>query len=129
MNGPSIKVLDRPDGMFEVVVYDGGDLAADICEECELQGGGYTWQAILEAVVRMHLQVVTREQVAPQPILLVRHGSRRVRLTFGAEGDTAFVAAIDKAVVEELATHARAVATDRDRLLEALARADEELLE
>ncbi len=103
-------LVDQEDGSYSLC-FDRFELVGDALEARELQGGGYTWHAIVEALVRTHTpELEGAVNYDPEAGMFVAYGrSREVLKT---------VAALIRRAVNEPAW-----------LLQALDNADPELLE
>lgn len=87
------------------------ELADDVTELRELQGGGYTWHGLVEAMVRLRAPWWARE------------------LEYDPEGDTFVVLSKNPAALRKIAALIRKAVDDHAFIREALANADTEILE
>jgi hypothetical protein len=117
-NGPSgnckavsgnIQVFDSGDGRFCLTAMIEEDVPDAVFAEMELQGGGYTWEAVFRALLRMRL---------PQAV---------GKLDTGAEADNMYSYSDEGEILEQAASLLRAAATDRSLLLEAIREAKDEI--
>jgi hypothetical protein len=105
----TIQIFDSGDGRFCLTAIIEEDVPDAVFAEMELQGGGYTWEAVFRALLRMRL---------PQEV---------EKLDIGAEADNMYAYADDREILEQAASLLRAAATDRSLLLEAIREAGDEI--
>lgn len=104
-----IDIFPTPDDRFCLTVTDTDDATYTLFEERELQGGGYTWQGIVEALIQMH-----------KPELLSQ-------LLIDAEADNMYMYCKEQAPLEEVAAWIRAAVADHDLMLRAIDAAGDDL--
>lgn len=104
-----INILQGGDGRFCLTITDADDQTAELFEELELQGGGYTWEGIVAALVQMHM---------PQS---------RPQIKLGAEADNMYAYCHDRVVLQQVADLVRAACIDHKLLKAAIAQAGEGL--
>ena len=104
-----INILHYPDGRFCLTVMDADEATYALFDERELQGGGYTWECIVQSLVEMRL---------PDAL---------PRLHFGAEADNMHVDSDDRQLLEQVAALVQAAIADRELLVAAMEHAGENL--
>jgi Immunity protein 51 len=91
--------------------FDDFDATYNLLEARDLQGGGYTWHAIVESLVRLHApEISSRVDYDPEGSMFVAYGT-------------------DRDALLRVAQLIRRATEDQAVLLEAIDHADEELLE
>ncbi len=106
--GPSIFPLD--DRLFCLSLIDWSESIAELFDQQGLQGGGYTWLGIAEALLELHNPALS--------------DSFEV---FDAEGDNMYAYSTSKDMLEEFAELLRRAMVDRAFLLAAMKHAGDEL--
>jgi hypothetical protein len=106
---PNIQIFENEDGRFCLTAMIEEDMPDAVFADMKLQGGGYTWEAIFTALLRMRL---------PQAV---------AALDIGAEADNMYAYSEDGEILEQAAALLRAAATDRSLLLEAIKHARDEI--
>jgi hypothetical protein len=104
-----IQIFENEDGRFCLTAMIEEDVSDAVFAEMELQGGGYTWEAVFRALLRMRL---------PQAV---------EALEIGAEADNLYAYSKDREILEQAAALLRAAASDRSLLLEAINHAGDEI--
>lgn len=105
-----LQIIQYEDGRFGLTVMEPGAADAsywEVFEDHELQGGGYTWQGLIESLVKMRM---------PDSI---------ASLEIAAEADNAYVNSSDRGMLEQLAALIEAAIEDDELLLQAIESADE----
>ncbi|MDP7019954.1 MAG: Imm51 family immunity protein [Pirellulaceae bacterium] len=105
-----LNIIQYEDGRFGLTIQEPGspeEAYWDLFEEQELQGGGYTWEGIVHALVEMRL------------------GDVKTAIEVGAEADNAYVNSADRNVLERIAQLLEAAIAYTDLLLEAIENADD----
>ena len=105
----NIQIFDSEDGRFCLTAMIEEELPDAVFAEMELQGGGYTWEAVFRALLRMRL---------PQAV---------EALDIGAEADNMYAYSEDRETLEQAAALLHSAATDRALLLEAIKQAGDEI--
>jgi Immunity protein 51 len=104
------RLVEHDNGSYSLC-FDDFDVHYDFFEARELQGGGYTWHAVVESLVRLHApQLVDRVKYDPEGSMFVAYGDHRDALL----------------TVAQLIRRAN---DDESVLLEAVEAADPDLLE
>jgi Immunity protein 51 len=104
------RLVAQDDGSFSLC-FDDFTAGSDIMDEKGLQGGGYTWHAIVEALVRLRApEIQAAVKYDPEGSMFVAYGT-------------------DRDALLTVAQLIRRATTDESVLLEALENADEDLLE
>jgi hypothetical protein len=100
----AIQILDDGEGRggFLLTLMDADERTAALFEDRGLQGGGYTWEGIVTALVRMR---------APESLN---------KLKFGAEADNMYIYCPDRLLLEEVAGLVRKAIAEHDLLLAAI---------
>jgi hypothetical protein len=104
-----IGIFENHDGRFCLTITDTDDRTYALFEERELQGGGYTWEGIVEALVRMRM---------PDEL---------PRLSIGAEADNMHIYCDERAPLERVAALVREAVTDHALLIAAIEAAGPDL--
>ena len=105
-----LTIIQYPDSRFCLTVMEPSDETQhywDLFEEHGLQGGGYTWQGIIESLVRMCMPGVCE------------------LVEVGAEADNAYVVCRDRAVIESLSQMIEEAIRDRDLLKNVIENAED----
>jgi Immunity protein 51 len=105
-----LNIFRDPAGDYCLTIMDADDRTQDLFDERGLQGGGYTWQSIVEALIRMN---------APELL-------SRLRI-FDAEADNMYAYCDDREVLERIAAIVRSAIADHDQLIAAIDHAGEDL--
>jgi hypothetical protein len=105
----TINIFQDDDGKFCLTIMDADDKTAALFEKRELQGGGYTWEGIVTALVQMKM---------PEALPL---------LDLGAEADNMYAYCRDRGVLERVAELVRAACADHKLLKAAIKHAGEDL--
>jgi len=106
---PVSSIIEDPTGKFFFSVMDEDATVTAVFEEFDLQGGGYTWEGIIEAMVDLHMP------------------EARPELEIGAEADNAYVYSRRRELLETLAVLIGRACEDRALLLAAIEHAGEDL--
>jgi hypothetical protein len=111
-----LNIFEYDDGGYCLTVREPGQAmeqgAPDVWywkvfEERELQSGGYTWEGIIESLVKMRMPDVLSQ------------------IDIGAEADNAYVNCKDRSVLERLAALIEEAVTDKDLLIAAINSAED----
>jgi hypothetical protein len=100
-----LQIIQYDDGRYGLTVMEPGGPDAkywQIFEDNELQGGGYTWEGLIDALVRLRIP------------------DAMSRIEIGAEADNAYVDSADRKVLERIAGLIEAAVNDGDLLMEAI---------
>ncbi len=108
-----MKIFQNDDGRYCLMILD-SDLdeeAFDLFEERELQGGGYTFQGIVEWLIENRLP---------------KDAAARLQ-DLGAEADNMYLYSEDRALLDQVADLFRATVTDLQQLADVLDQAGEDI--
>jgi ribulose 1,5-bisphosphate synthetase/thiazole synthase len=98
-----------PTGRYLLHLVDWDDAIAAIFEERELQGGGYTWEGIVQALIEMRMPEALDD------------------LDIGAEADNMYAYSSDRDLLERVADLMREAAADHALLIAAIEHAGDDL--
>jgi Immunity protein 51 len=83
------RLVTQDDGSFSLC-FDDFNAASSIMDEKGLQGGGYTWHAIVEALVRLHApEIQSVVNYDPEGSMFVAYGTDRAALLTVARNSSA----------------------------------------
>jgi Immunity protein 51 len=102
-------IFQDEDGRFCLTIRDSDERTTSLFEDRGLQGGGYTWEGIVTALVELKL---------PKEIPL---------LEIGAEADNMFAYCQDRAILERIADLVQSACADHQLLNAAIDHAGEDL--
>jgi hypothetical protein len=102
-------IFEAGDGRFFLAIQDTDPKSAALFEEKGLQGGGYTWEGLLTALLQLKMP-----DVLPQ-------------LEIGAEADNMYAYCDDRAILEKVAELVRTATTDHELLMAAIESAGDDL--
>lgn len=107
----AIQISDdgRGQGGFLLTLIDADDRTVALFEDRGLQGGGYTWEGIVTALVEMRM---------PESL---------PKLEIGAEADNMYIYCADRKLLEQVAGLVRTAIADHDLLVAAIEHAGEDL--
>jgi len=103
------KIFDNDDGRHCLTIMDASEQSYEIFDEHELQGGGYTWEGIVHALIRTNMPEAAQN------------------LDIGAEADNAYVYSASEAPLATLQKLILKADGDSEFLRFAIANADENL--
>lgn len=104
-----INIFQDDDKRYCLTIMDADDRTMELFESRELQGGGYTWEGIVNALLEMKM---------PDAIPL---------LEIGAEADNMYAYCADRGVLEQLAHLVRSACADHKLLESAIKHAGDDL--
>lgn len=104
------RLVEHEDGTLSLYFNDFGPTAA-FMERHQLQGGGYTWEAVADSLLRLRNPGILKA------------------LEFDPEGSMLFVHSRDKEALRAVAALIHQAQADETLLQEAVSHADPELLE
>jgi hypothetical protein len=104
-----INIFQTDDGEFCMTVIDADERTYELFEELELQGGGYTWEGIVTALIEMRM---------PEALPTLR---------IGAEADNMYAYSRDRDVLERIAELIRTACADHTLLKAAIDHAGDDL--
>lgn len=104
-----IQIYQGPDGKFCLSLTDWDDRTAALFAELELQGGGYTWEGIVHALVEVHMSGALS------------------KLEIGAEGDNMYATSDAESVLKDVEKLILDAMANHDLLKQAIAHAGDDL--
>ena len=105
-----LQIIQYDDGRYGLTVMEPGAPDASywqVFEENELQGGGYTWEGLIESLVRLRM---------PDSLSSIE---------IGAEADNAYVNSADRKLLERIAALIEEAINEEELLMEAIENADD----
>ena len=105
-----LQIIQFDDGRYGLTIMEPGAPDAQywqVFEDNELQGGGYTWEGLIESLVRLRMP-----DAMPS-------------IEIGAEADNAYVNSADRNILERIAALIEEAINDDVLLMEAIENADD----
>ena len=105
-----LQIIQYDDGRFGLTIMEPGAPDAkywQVFEYNELQGGGYTWEGLIDSLVNLRIP------------------DARSSIEIGAEADNAYVNSADRQILEQIAELIEEAINDDELLTKAIEHADD----